>query len=77
MAQSAEKDLVSQLMASNEEYRSLAEQHSSFDRRLEELADRRFPSQEEQIEEARLKKKKLQIKDRMHGMLREIQQQAS
>jgi len=77
MAQSAEKDLVSQLLVTNEEYRRLAEQHSSFDRRLEELADRRFPSQEEQIEEARLKKKKLQIKDRMHGMLREIQQQAS
>ena len=77
MAQSAEKDLVSQLLVTNEEYRRLAEQHSSFDRRIEELADRRFPSPEEQLEEARLKKKKLQLKDRMHGILREVQEKAS
>lgn len=77
MARSAEQELTSQLMATNEEYRRLVEEHSSFDRRLEELADRKFPSPEEQLEEARLKKKKLLLKDRMHGILRDFQQQAS
>ena len=74
MARSVEQDIVSQLMATSEEYRRLADQHSSFDRRLEQLAHRRFPSQEEQLEEARLKKKKLHLKDRMQDMIREYQQ---
>lgn len=74
MARSVEQDIVSQLMSTSEEYRRLAEQHSSFDRRLEQLAHRRFPSQEEQLEEARLKKKKLHLKDRMQDMIRHYQQ---
>ena len=60
-----------QLMESSAEFRELAEKHSSYDRRIEELGSRRFPSQEEQIEEARLKKIKLHLKDQMHSMLRE------
>jgi uncharacterized protein len=74
MAHSVEQDIVSQLMATSDEYRRLADEHSSFDHRLEELAHRRFPSQEEQLEEARLKKKKLHIKDRMYDLIREYQQ---
>ena len=64
------------LMETNEEFKSLAEQHSSYDRRLEELSARRYPSQDEQMEEMRLKKLKLQLKDRMHQILREAEQQA-
>ena len=74
MARSAEQDIVSELIATSEEYRRLADQHSSFDRRLEELAHRKFPSQEEQLEEARLKKKKLHLKDRMQDLIRQHQQ---
>lgn len=74
MAHSAEQDIVSELMVTSEEYRRLADEHSSFDRRLEELAHRKFPSQEEQLEEAKLKKKKLHLKDRMQDMIRQHQQ---
>jgi len=74
MARSIEQDIVSQLMATSEEYRRLADQHSGFDRRLEELARRKFPSQEEQLEEASLKKKKLHLKDRMYDLIRQHQQ---
>lgn len=74
MARSADQEIVSRLMATSEEYRRLAEQHSSFDRRLEQLAHRKFPSQEEQLEEARLKKKKLHLKDRMYDIIRQSQQ---
>jgi len=59
-----------QLVETSEEYLELAKKHSSYDRRIEELGSRRFPSQEEQIEEARLKKIKLHLKDQMHSMLR-------
>ncbi len=71
------EELTSQLMETNEEYRRLAEQHSNFDRRLEELSTRRFPSQEEQFEEMRLKKLKLHVKDQMQGILRQYEQAAS
>jgi uncharacterized protein YdcH (DUF465 family) len=74
MAHSANQEVVSRLMATSEEYRRLAEQHSDFDRRLEQLAHRKFPSQEEQLEEARLKKKKLHTKDRMYDIVRQHQQ---
>ena len=70
-------DLSAHLMETNEEFKSLAEQHSSYDRRLEEINARPYPSQDEQIEELRLKKLKLQTKDRMHQILRELDQQAS
>jgi uncharacterized protein YdcH (DUF465 family) len=76
MAHSATQDIVSRLMATSEEYRRLAEQHSGLDRRLEQLAHSKFPSPEEQLEEARLKKKKLHTKDRMYDIMRQ-QQQAS
>lgn len=59
------------LMETNNEFRRLVAQHSSYDRRLEDLAGRRFPSQEEQTEEARLKKMKLHTKDLMQGILQQ------
>jgi len=63
--------LTARLMETNEEYRTLVEQHSNYDRRLEQLSTRRFPSTDEQVEEHRLKKLKLQLKDRMHAIVRE------
>ena len=71
------EDISARLMESNEEFRTLARQHSNYERRLEELSARRFPSTDEQVEEQRLKKLKLQLKDRMHAILREYQARAS
>ena len=69
--------LSAQLMETNEEYRRLAEQHSSYNRRIEELSARRFPTQEEQVEEMRLKKLKLHLKDKMYDLVRQHQQQSA
>lgn len=71
------RDLSAHLMETNEEYRQLAAQHSAYDRRLEELSTRKYPSQEEQLEEMRLKKLKLHLKDRMYGILRQHEKQPS
>ena len=77
MSSSVQTDSVQYLMETNSEYRELAQQHSDHSRRLDELSSRRFPTPEEQIEEMQLKKKKLNLKDRMQGLMRDYEKQAS
>lgn len=55
----------------NEEYRRLDEQHHEFDNRLKTLTEKVVLSDEEQVEETTLKKKKLQLKDRMEAIARQ------
>jgi hypothetical protein len=55
----------------NEEYRRLHEQHREYETRLSVLADKAVLTDEEQIEETTLKKKKLQLRDRMEEIARQ------
>ena len=48
----------------------LAQKQEECEERLAELAARRFPTEEEQYEEATLKKLKLRIKDEMESIHR-------
>jgi uncharacterized protein YdcH (DUF465 family) len=54
----------------DEEYRQLEAQHHEYEGRLGRLAEKAVLSEEEQVEETTLKKKKLQIKDRMQAIAR-------
>ena len=60
----------------NEEYRRLNEQHHEFENRLLSLTEKVVLSDEEQVEETTLKKKKLQVKDRMEAIARQVRQAA-
>ncbi len=60
------------LLAENEEYRRLDEQHRQFDVRLTALTAKAVLTDDEQVEETNLKKKKLQLKDRMEAIAREF-----
>ena len=62
-------ELKAHLMETSEEYRRLALQHSEYGKKLEELASRHYLTPEEQVEEVRLKKMKLRLKDQMEGIL--------
>ncbi len=56
-----------QLLASSDEFRKLADEHSNYSQRIESLANKKYLSEEEKIEEIRLKKLKLRLKDEMES----------
>ena len=60
-----------ELMASDENFRRLAQEHTQYAQRLEALVTKRFLSEEEQIEETRLKKLKLRLKDQMEQIVQQ------
>ena len=61
--------LKEELMTSNPEFRELAREHVRYEERLSELSALAYPSDEEQLEEITLKKKKLAIKDQMYSLM--------
>jgi uncharacterized protein YdcH (DUF465 family) len=58
-----------ELLKQNPNFRDLVQQHQTFEKRLSELAHLSYPSEDEQLEETTLKKKKLQIKDEIYSMM--------
>jgi uncharacterized protein YdcH (DUF465 family) len=66
--------LKEELMQQDSEFRALATEHTKYEERLSELSALAFPTDEEQLEEAMLKKKKLAIKDQMYSIMSQHQQ---
>ncbi len=62
-----------QLMASNPEYQRLREEHARLANQLQQLASKPYLTEQEQIEEVRLKKLKLRAKDQMESLVRQFQ----
>lgn len=70
-----EDALKQELIDSDEEFRRLHEEHQNYERRLEELYQRSLPSEEDELEEKRIKRQKLRLKDRMEIILRSHRQE--
>jgi uncharacterized protein YdcH (DUF465 family) len=64
------------LMANHDEFRRLAHEHTQHAQRLDSLTQKRFLTEEEKLEEVRLKKLKLRLKDQMESIEREFRTQA-
>jgi uncharacterized protein YdcH (DUF465 family) len=62
------------LLSQNDEYRRLNEQHHEYESRLSSLTQKAVLNDDEQIEEITLKKKKLQLKDRMEAIARQFRE---
>ena len=66
--------LKEQLLQSDEDFRQLFAKHHELEDRLHELTAKHYLSEPEQVEEVNLKKRKLQLKDRMEDILRRHRQ---
>ena len=60
-----------QLMANNEEYRRLRDEHTRYAAQLEQLSSKTYLTEQEQLEEVRLKKLKLRVKDQMEKLVQQ------
>jgi uncharacterized protein YdcH (DUF465 family) len=66
---SQEQEVKEQLMATDENFARLAREHSGYDTILKDLASRSHLTEDEQIEEHRIKKLKLALKDQMEDII--------
>jgi len=57
-------------MANNQEYKRLHDEHRRYAAELEQLEAKSFLTEAEKLEEVRLKKLKLHLKDQMAAMLK-------
>ncbi|HEX3084596.1 MAG TPA: DUF465 domain-containing protein [Pyrinomonadaceae bacterium] len=69
--------LKEELMASDPEFREMAREHGRYEERLSELSALTYPSDEEQLEEVTLKKKKLALKDQMYSLMLQAEKTAT
>jgi len=70
-------DIKDQLFASDDQFRRLAQEHSQYSQRLDSLIQKRFLSEEEKMEEVRLKKLKLRLKDQMESIAQQHRHQVA
>ncbi|MEW6731325.1 MAG: DUF465 domain-containing protein [Acidobacteriota bacterium] len=76
MSTSSADLLKVELMTSNPEFRELVKEHQRYEIRLSELASLPYPSEQERMEQAILKKKKLYVKDKMELILQNFKRNA-
>lgn len=62
-------DLKAHLMATDESFRRLAEQHAQYKKQIEAIESKSHLTFEDEIEESRLKKLKLHLKDQMTDIM--------
>ena len=63
------EELKAHLMATDQQFRTLAEEHARFHKQLETLEAKAHLTLDDEAEEIRLKKQKLRLKDEMNAML--------
>jgi uncharacterized protein len=64
-----DEELKAHLLATNEEFRTLAEQHAQLKHQIQEIESKSYVTEEDELEEQRLKKRKLHVKDEMLAIL--------
>jgi len=63
-------EIKEELIATDDEFRRLHDEHQACERRLAEINQKSLLSQDDEIEEKKIKLHKLNLKDRMESILR-------
>jgi uncharacterized protein YdcH (DUF465 family) len=69
LMENTQEELKAHLMQTDEEYRRLAEQHTQYHKQLEAIESKTHVTPQDEIEEHRLKKLKLHLKDQMNQIM--------
>ena len=66
-----------QLLTGHIEFQRLVQEHSQYSQRLESLTQKRYLTDDEKLEEVRLKKLKLRLKDQMQSLEMQVQRHSA
>jgi uncharacterized protein len=66
-----------QLLTGHDQFQRLVQEHSQYSQRLESLTQKRYLTDDEKLEEVRLKKLKLRLKDQMQSLEMQAQRQSA
>jgi uncharacterized protein len=64
-----DEELKAHLLTTNEEFRALSEQHAQLKRQIEQIESKPHVTEADELEEQRIKKLKLRVKDQMNEIL--------
>lgn len=64
-------------LTGEDELQKLVQEHSQYSQRLESLTQKRYLTDDEKLEEVRLKKLKLRLKDQMYSLEQHCQRQSA
>ena len=70
-----QEELKAHLMATSEEFRQLAAEHAELDRHLDAIEAKPHVTPEDEVEEHRIKKQKLRLKDQMNQVMARYKEQ--
>jgi len=70
----ASAEIRNQLLTGNDEFRRLSQEHQQYSQRLDNLIQKRYLTEDEKLEEVRLKKLKLRLKDEMERLAQRVEQ---
>jgi uncharacterized protein len=65
------------LLTGHDEFQRLVQEHSQYSQRLESLTEKRYLTDDEKLEEVRLKKLKLRLKDQMQHLEMQVHRQSA
>lgn len=75
MEQNSQDEIKAHLMQTNEKFRELMQQHHAYKQKVDELKAKHALTTQEELEEHRLKKLKLHLKDEMEQMMKDYKLQ--
>jgi uncharacterized protein YdcH (DUF465 family) len=74
---SQDEGLKAHLLQTNEQFRALAEQHARLKKQIEDIEAKPHVTEADEIEEQRLKKLKLRLKDQMNAIMSQYRHSAA